>query len=48
MTLTLEQARQALPEGYEVTDSELEEVLAFFSFLGEQAYEQARKENNGQ
>ncbi|KKT93457.1 MAG: hypothetical protein UW94_C0006G0027 [Parcubacteria group bacterium GW2011_GWA2_45_14] len=44
MTLTLEQAREALPQGYEVSDKELEDVLAFFYFIGEKAYEQARKE----
>jgi len=44
--ITLDQARVALPENCEVTDAELEEVLAYFYFLGEQAYERLRKETS--
>lgn len=44
--LTLEQARKTLPEGYAISDKELEKVLALFYFLGEQVYEQVRKEKN--
>ncbi len=44
MTVTLEQARQALPKSHEITSDELEEVLAFFYFLGEQAFERLRQE----
>ncbi len=40
--VTLEQARMALPEEYRVSDAELETVLAYFYFLGEQAYEQVQ------
>ena len=42
--IALNEARQALPDGYTVTDRELEGVLAYFYFLGEQAYEQVLKE----
>lgn len=42
--VTLDQARAALPEDCEVSDAELEEILAYFYFLGEQAYERLRKE----
>lgn len=42
--ISAEQARQLLPLEYEVSNQELEETLAFFYFLGEQAYERLRKE----
>lgn len=42
--ISREEARATLPKDFEVSDSELEEVLAFFYFLGEQAYERVREE----
>ncbi len=44
--VTLEQARLTLPEGYKVSDSELENVLAYFYFIGEQAYERTLQETS--
>lgn len=41
--ITLEKARETLPEGYAVSDTELKQVLAYFYFLGEQAYEHVRE-----
>lgn len=42
--ISLRQAKQYFTPGECPDDKELEETLAFFYFLGEQAYEQVRKE----
>ena len=43
--ISLDESRAMLPDSHLVSDAELEGVLAYFYFLGEQAYEQLRKEN---
>lgn len=42
--ITPAQSRVTLPESYKVSDAELERILAYFYFIGDQAYEQVRKE----